>query len=113
MHLWFQHVADELNAAGLPIRTTLAHYKVDLDWSGESVKTLIWKPIQWSLLGKKSTADLKKSEIDPVFEHINRFLSEMCVHVDFPHDPNKAGAKTAKVDTIEYPTEDYKPTAFD
>lgn len=115
MHLWFQHVADELNGAGLPIKQTLAHYKVDLDWSAESVKSLIWKPIQWALFAKKSTTDLKKGEIDPIFEHINRFLSQLGVHVDFPHDPQKQKEKqylgAPKLPT-PYP-EDYSPTNFD
>ena len=116
MHLFYSHVAQELNLAGLPIKATLAYYKVDLDWDERSVKELIWRPIQKALLGVTSTADLKKQgDIDQVYEHINRFLSQLGVHVPFPHDPNKLGSTDPNRDksvSVAYP-ENYKPTSFD
>lgn len=118
LHLYFSLVADELNAAGFPIKATLEHYKVDIDWSAESVKSLIWKPIQKHLTGKKSTTELKKTgEIDEVYDHINRWLSNepFNVHVPFPNDPEKQKEKgyTTKKYDIEYPEDNGKGTAFD
>ena len=109
--LFAEHASLELNSAGWSIKKTLTHYKVDLDWDKNSFIELVWRPIQKSLLGKTSTRQLKKQQdIDRVYEHINRFLSNppFSIHVPFPNNPDKAGSATAKADTIEYPTEDYK-----
>lgn len=111
LHLYCTHVAQELNASGWTVRKALAYYKIDLEWSMLAVKTLVWKPIQMHLFGKVSTSDLKKGgEIDQVYDHINRFLSNppFSIHVPFPHDPNKVGAKATKVDSVEYPKEIYQ-----
>jgi hypothetical protein len=116
MHLYFTHVAQELNNAGLPIRETLANYKVDLDWSPETIKELVWRPIQKALLGVTSTRDLKKTEdIDRVYEHVNRFLGEkLGVHVPFPNDPDKHKEQQyISAPKTNYPTEEWKETNFD
>jgi len=90
LHLWFQLVADELNASGQSKQKVLAK-TVELNWDGSSVKEDLWRPVQKALLGKKSTTELSKQEdIDRVFEHLNRFLGEKCeIHVPFPSDPTK------------------------
>lgn len=111
MHLYFAHVAQELNNAGLPIKETLSHYKVDLDWDERSVKELIWRPIQKALLGVTSTADLKKTQdIDRVYEHVNRFLGEkLGVHVPFPNNPDKYKEQQyISAPKTNYPTEEWK-----
>lgn len=115
LHLYCSHIAQELNGAGWSIKKALAYYKVDIDWDMQSVKDLIWRPIQQHLTGKKSTADLNKSqEITEIYENINRFLSNppFSIHIPFPNDPNKEGKQTAKVDKVEYPTEQYKESSL-
>lgn len=116
MHLYFAHVAQELNLAGLPVKATLAHYKVDIDWDERSVKELIWRPIQQALLGVKSTTELKKTQdIERIYDHINRFLSEnFGLHIPFPNDPTKNEEKqylTTK--PAAYPSETFTKTEFD
>lgn len=116
LHVYFQLIADELNGAGLPIKATLEHYDVDLDWSSESVKSLVWRPIQKALLGKRSTTELKKQQdIDRVYEHINRFLSEQFgIHVPFPVNPDKQKEKQyiGSKETVPY-QEEHTKTAFE
>ncbi len=89
LHLYFEHLAHELNSAGYNIQKLLSH-AVELDWDKDTVKELLWRPIQVALINKKSTTNLDKvSEIDLVWEHINRFLSEKGIHVPFPSEQNK------------------------
>lgn len=110
LHLYFQLLADELNGAGLSIQHVLAKYRVELDWDGGSVKENLWRPIQKALLGKLSTTELsKQQDIDRVYEHINRFVSQMGVHVSFPNDPDKESAKSMlSGEAVPYPTEEYQ-----
>lgn len=113
MHLWFQLVADELNAAGYSRQHVLSK-TVDLDWDMSSVKEDLWRSVQKPLLGKNSTTELKKTEdITRVFEHLNRFLGEkLGIHVPFPFDPNKHEEKQyiTSHEKINYPTKFEEPT---
>lgn len=88
LHKYFELVAQALNDAGYPIRKTLARYSAELDWSKDSVKEVIWRPVQEALLHKRSTTELRKQEdITTIYEHVNRFLAQMGIHVEFPSHP--------------------------
>lgn len=75
LHLYFQHLADRLNEAGLDMRVVLKP-EVDIPWSKDSVKEFLWRPIQRYMLLKKSTTELGSQDIDKVFETLNRHLAE-------------------------------------
>ena len=82
MHKYFGMLSKELNNGGLSIKKVI---KVDVAWSAQSVKDLLWRPIQEALLHKKSTAKLDKDEITKVFETLNLALGQKFgVHVPFP-----------------------------
>ena len=84
LHLYFQLLANELNEAGLDMRKVLKK-EVDIDWTGLAVKEYLWRPIQKAKLKKTSTTKLTTSEVDKVWETLNRFLGEkLKVHVPFP-----------------------------
>ena len=85
LHKWFELLALELNLAGYTVQLVLKE-KVDLDWDKDKVKELLWRPAQKAILKKKSTTELAKLEdIDTVWEHLNRHMSEKFgVHVPFP-----------------------------
>lgn len=87
LHLWFSQLADELNMAGYTVQLVLKE-KIDLDWSGDMVKELLWRPAQKALLKKKSTTELGKLEdMDKVYEHLNRHIGEKFgLHIPFPTD---------------------------
>ena len=91
LHLYFQLLADEFNNAGYTVQLVLSK-KMDLDWTKDSVKELLWRPAQRAILGKTSTTELNKIEdIDKVFDHLNRHLGEKFeVHIPFPDDPDIA-----------------------
>jgi hypothetical protein len=105
LHLWLDMVARELNAGGYTVQLVLKEV-IDLDWNKEICKELLWRPIQKALIKKNSTTDLDKvSEIDIVYDHINRYLGEKFgIHVPFPKDEDKD-----KPLNIEYPEEVYRP----
>ena len=46
---------------------------------------MLWKPIQEAVLQKKSTTELKRKEIDDVYDTINLALGQKFgIHVPFP-----------------------------
>lgn len=99
LHLFCEQVASELNNHGINIQLFLKH-AVDLDWSKDSVKELIWRPIQKALVQKGSTTELDKvNDIDIIYEHINRHLGiEFGLHIDWPHKVEEQDDRV-----IEYP----------
>lgn len=89
LHLYFTHLANALNDAGFSVKQVLERKTVDIDWTPESVKELLWRPVQVAALGKTSTTELKKrQDIDLVYSTLNRHLSEQLgLHVAFPSQP--------------------------
>jgi hypothetical protein len=84
IHLYFNHLSDELNNAGLDVQRTLTH-DVEIPWNPYLVKELIWKRILMAQLGKDSTTKMTTKEIDMVFETITRYLAtNFGLSVDFP-----------------------------
>ncbi len=90
LHLWYELVARELNEAGHTVQIVLEK-KIDLDWTKDMVKELLWRPAQKAILKKKSTTKLEKiGEIDTVFDHLNRHLGEKFgIHIPFPNKETK------------------------
>lgn len=92
LHLYLTWLAKELNERGFTCKYILGTKTVELDWTMELAKDLIWRPIQIALIKKKSTTKLEKvGDIDTVYEHLNRFFSNepFCFHIPFPSDPTK------------------------
>lgn len=84
LHLWFTQLSTALNEGGYDMRAVIRE-GVDIFWSPFTVKDHLWRPVQKALLGKESTKDLNKDEIDKVFDVINKAVGERCgVHVPFP-----------------------------
>lgn len=90
LHLYFTHLAKELNDAGFNVQKLLKH-TIEIDWNEKLIKELLWRPVQIALLGKNSTKDLEKvGEIEVVYEHINRYVGELAqVYVPWPSEENK------------------------
>jgi len=92
LHKYFSMLADGLNEAGLNVQLILQK-KLELDWTPNLIKEVLWRDIQMRLFGKESTKDLDKvSEIDLVHDTLTRHLGEKFEFENppFPHDPNKA-----------------------
>lgn len=96
LHLFFTHLADSLNGAGLDMRKTLRE-GIDIPWNAKSVKEYLWRPIMHSQLGKESTTELTTGEIDQVFDTMNRLLAQKFgLHIEFPSEESMVAAYRAK-----------------
>lgn len=98
LHLYFAHLAEELNDAGLDIRKVLKP-EIDIPWTPLLIKEHLWRNLQKVILKKDSTTELTTKDIDKVYEVLNRFLSEKHgLHVPFPSietlNDNQYGKKT-------------------
>lgn len=83
MHAYFSLLAQAFNDSGQTISKVI---KVDVEWTPDTVKEILWKPIMQAVLKKKSTTKLNKDEIDKVYDVLNRALSEKVgVSVPFPN----------------------------
>src|SRR3990167_3753924 len=80
LHLYFEMIAQALNREGLDVRIVLqviAEKGVDMMWSKELVKELLWRKIQKKFTGKKSTTELDSiGEITQIYDMLNKFLAE-------------------------------------
>lgn len=85
LHKLFAEVAKELLDQGIERKTVLnalEGYSVPVD---EAFMKEVWRAIQFTQTGKKSTTQLNTDELDRVYETFNRFLSEEYnVYVPFP-----------------------------
>lgn len=86
LHLYCQHVAEALNAAGLDIEQVLKNTTMQIEWTKDSVKEILWRTAQQRITGKYSTTELTKhEEVTKIYETINRFLAKLKVEsVPFP-----------------------------
>ena len=86
LHLYFTLLAEALNDAGFDAKKTLKP-EIEIPWSPEMIKELIWRPVQEIYLRKKSTTQLdKQKDIDIIYEIVNRHIGERTgIHVPFPN----------------------------
>lgn len=64
----------------------LSKEELEIVWTKQSVKDLIWRPLQIHLVQKESTTKLTKPEIDKVYETYNHVLSSRYgIHIPFPN----------------------------
>jgi len=75
MHKYFTMLADELNEAGLDMKTVLKP-EVDIPWTPESVKNHLWRPVQDAMFDKESTTELTTKDLTQVYETLTRHLGE-------------------------------------
>lgn len=85
LHKYFELLARELNNSGITIQKFIT-YSIELNWTKNSVKEIIWRPLQEHITGKKSTTELDKiTEIDEIFDTINKHIGTTWgLYVPFP-----------------------------
>lgn len=84
LHLYCKFIADAFNDAGMDVKLVLSK-DLDHPWTQTLVKELIWRRVQNSYLGKKSTTQLSITEIDNIFDIINKYIGqEFGIHCPFP-----------------------------
>jgi len=87
LHLFFKLVSEALNNAGLDIKATLKS-EIDIPWSPELVKELMWKTVQKMVVNKKSTASLTNEELNKIYDVFNQAMANKGLHVPFPSIEN-------------------------
>jgi hypothetical protein len=84
LHLYFELLANSLNEAGADMRKVIRQ-EVDIPWSKDTVKEYLWRPLMEAQLLKKSTKEMDTTDIDVVYDTLNRVIGERTgVHVPFP-----------------------------
>jgi len=116
LHLFFKLLATELNDGGHTVQLVIKQ-KLDVDWTEQLIKEILWRPAQIAVLGKTSTKDLSKSsDLERIYDHLNRHIGEKFgVHVPFPNDElkhleNNQGYKTGGKLSDPYPEYSGPPT---
>lgn len=83
LSIYYGLVANALNEAGADMRTYLP-MGVDIWWNKDTVKNYLWRPVQILKTGNKSTTQLLTTEIDPIYDTVNRHLGKHINTVMFP-----------------------------
>jgi hypothetical protein len=88
MHKYFELLAKAFNDAGYTVHKVLTK-PLEISWSKDLVKYILWHTVQSALFGKKSTKNLDIKEVSQVYEEINNHTSsKLGVHVPFPDKEN-------------------------
>lgn len=83
-HLWFTHIAEELNNSGLDMQVVLAK-RHGIMWTPEAVKECLFKVLAKAMYNKTSTTQLTTKEFSKVTEQLQAVLArDYGVNVDVP-----------------------------
>ena len=89
LHKYCKNLSEALNDAGLDARETLKP-EVEIPWTPEMVKELMFKPIMKAMLEKESTTELNTGEVNKVYEVLNRHTAQkLGVSVEFPSEEER------------------------
>lgn len=84
LHKYCELVASNLNAHGFDMHKTLSH-DIEVPWTKELVKELIWKPVQKSQIAKESTTEAERQDYSKIYDIINRYLiNRFEIYVPWP-----------------------------
>lgn len=85
IELYCKLLADALNDGGFDMKAVLEVKTVDVPWSQDMVKEVLWRGIQIPMLDKASTTELETDEVDRVYKVLDRHIAQnFGVHVEFP-----------------------------
>jgi hypothetical protein len=76
LHLVLGGLAETLNDSGLETKAVMSVKEVDVPWTKETVKALLYKPILEAMTGKDSTTEMDTVEPGKVYDVLCRHLSE-------------------------------------
>ena len=85
LHKYCEILADTFNDAGYDMKYVLSFKVLDVPWNKDLVKEALWKEVQKAVLGTDSTTQLSTTDIDKVYNVLNRFISEKFgIYVEWP-----------------------------
>lgn len=88
LHTYLEMVAHELLNQGQTMTNVINKLpQVEITPTKDSVKEIIWRPLQEAVVGKKSTTELTTTEVTKVYEIMSMFLSKQFgISLSFPED---------------------------
>jgi len=76
LHLWLEMLADALNDAGYSVNDKIV-FKAEISFTKENLKESAVRPVMTALFPEiESTAKLSKTQIQDVYMHVDRAISE-------------------------------------
>lgn len=82
-------LAEDLNDAGLDMKKVLKP-EIEIPWTQENIKNLMFKPIIKAMFGVDSTKDLDTKQISEAYEVLNRHTaSKLGISVAWPHEEKR------------------------
>ncbi len=85
IEVWCRLVSDALNDAGYEMKAVFEVMEVDIPWSQERVKDLLWRKIQLVMTEIESTTKINTTEVRKVHEVLDRHLAiNFGIHIPFP-----------------------------
>src|SRR3990167_11370310 len=86
IHKYFELVARELQNQGQTMQQVIKKINwCEITPTKQSVKEIIWRPIQEEVCGKKSTTELTTSEVDQIYQITAMFLAKQFkISIPFP-----------------------------
>lgn len=85
LHVLFSIISDQLNEIGDTFKIDILGHEFESRYTPEIIKEYMWKPIQETMFGIKSTKDLNTKMINEIVDSINLLFSKWGVDVGFPH----------------------------
>lgn len=76
LEIWCRGIAEALNDGGLSMQKVLEAKSVDIEWTGETVKSVLFRPILKAIAEVSSTADAGTKDYDVVRQTLTRHLGE-------------------------------------
>jgi len=94
LHLYLELVARELANQGQTMQEVVKKVNwLEITPTKTSIKEVLWRPIQETVVGKKSTTELSTAEVNKIYEIMSMFLSKQFgIALSFP----------SELDTKEY-----------
>ena len=84
IHKYFELLSSELNDTGIDMYTVLSS-AIEIPWTPELVKEVLWKRVQSAMFNIDSTSKLSRQQVSQVYDVIHRKMAmDHGVNVPFP-----------------------------
>ena len=87
IEVYCRELAEALNDGGYSVNAVMKVKKMEVPWTQDMVKELLFKHAMMTMYGHTSTKDLKIDEVDKVYRTVDRHMNEYFhVSVEFPSE---------------------------
>lgn len=87
LHLYCAMLASAMNESGQHLIIIVNQKQTEINWNCETVKELIWRPIQKAVTQQKSSTKCSTADYPVIYEHLNRYTTEkLGIYVPWPSE---------------------------